>query len=180
MDLHGWIVRVIASSNNSLEAKRVVEQMQEVQNYATAQREIASDLGGIATLNDIPTFFAAEKMLLIFERQNYANSPEEVRSINNALEQLNDALEAFPLVLDWPSYKLLAKSYPKKFKKNEIPQDAVCSFLQSHITRLTNRLTSPLSLPEKELLRQRKLNMQKALSVYNDLQGKALELDNGS
>jgi len=64
--------------------------------------------------------------------------------------------------------------YPAKSKENGLPLDSFREFIKSHSTRLTNRLAGHLAMPEKEILRQRKVSLQQARLLYVELQIQAL------
>lgn len=124
----------------------------------------------IATTKDISLILTAEKLLLNQELSLYANSAEEHNSIKTALGQFEDAERALLTVRDTEAYRKAADTYPAKRKESGLPLDSFREFIKSHSTRLTNRLTGHLAVPEKKLLRQRKVNLQQAKALYIELQ----------
>ena len=115
-----------------------------------------------------------EKILLNQELSLYANSPEEQSSIKTTLNQLEDAEQALRIVHDSKIYIGATCTYPAKRKENGLPLDSFREFIKSHGTRLTNRLASRIANLEKEILRQRKLNLAAARATYITLQQKSL------
>jgi len=124
----------------------------------------------VAATKDINLILATEKLLISQELSLYANSPEEQNSIKTALSQLEDAERALLIVRNPESYRTAANTYPAKRKESGLPLDSFREFIKSHSTRLTNRLAGHLAMPEKELLRQRKANLQQAKQFYIELQ----------
>lgn len=113
-------------------------------------------------------------MLLHLELQNRANSPEETNSIKTAVLQLEEAQKSLAVVKDSAAYTAVAETYSSKRKEAGLPLDSFREFLKSHTTRLTNRLAGPLSVPEKNILRQRKENLRVVKELYVTMQRKAL------
>jgi hypothetical protein len=82
---------------------------------------------------------------------------------------------ALETVVDINAYRNAARTYPSKRKDAKgLPMDAFREFIRSHSTRLTNRLAGRIIQEEKDLIRQRKANLQKANQLYMALQTKAL------
>ena len=130
----------------------------------------------IGTSKDIYTILESERISLELELIHYSNSPEERNSIKQALAQIIEAKSALSVVVDSATYLPATATYSGKRKENGLPLDAFREFLKSHTTRLTNRLAAPLSVPEKNILRQRKENLQVVKELYMELQRKALGL----
>jgi hypothetical protein len=133
-------------------------------------------LKNIADSRDIPLILASERLLLTQEISLYANSPEEHSSITTALAQLGDAMQAWKIVTMAETYKNAAKTYPAKRMEGGLPLDSFREFIKSHSTRLGNRLAGRLAEPEKEMLRQRKVNLGVAKTIYMTLQRNALTM----
>ncbi|GAB1253001.1 hypothetical protein [Desulfovibrio falkowii] len=125
---------------------------------------------------DLLLLLAVEGLSLTQERELRANSPEEVNSINAAQLQLQEANNALNVVKDPSAYKAATETYSSKQREAGLPLDAFREFIKSHTTRLSNRLSAPLSVQEKNILRQRKENLRTAKDIYIALQRKALSL----
>lgn len=124
--------------------------------------------------NNILLFMTTEQIILHDDLQRYANAPEEVNSINIALVQLNEAMHAIHIVKNKEQYRVVSAVFSSKNKEAGLPLDAFRMFIKSHTARLTNRLTAPLSVSEKDVLRQRKENLKKARTLYIELQRSSL------
>lgn len=111
------------------------------------------------------------------ELKNYSNSPEESNSIKTALVQLKEAKNSLDIVQDPQVYQGATATYSGKRKEAGLPLDSFREFLKSHSTRLGNRMASPLSVPEKNILRQRKENLNMVKEVYVVMQRDALGLE---
>jgi hypothetical protein len=124
---------------------------------------------------DIFVHINNEETILPQELELLANSPEEINSINAALEQIQDALRALEIANDPSAYRISANTYStRKRDAKGLPLDAFREFIKSHTIRLSNRLAGRIIQEEKELLRQRKENLLFANSLYIKLQEKAL------
>jgi hypothetical protein len=104
----------------------------------------------------------------------YANSPEERSSITTALNQLAEARQSLAIVRDRAAYKRAATTYSARRTENGLPLDSFREFLKSHVARLSNRLAGRLTENEKEILRQRKINLGVVREEYIALQQLAL------
>jgi hypothetical protein len=156
------------------EAHELLEASKERQSLNKSLAITLAILKDIADSRDIPLLLANERLLLTQEISLYANSPEEHNSITTALAQLDDAMRAWEIVTRTETYKNAAKTYPAKRMEGGLPLDGFREFIKSHSTRLGNRLAGRLAEPEKEMLRQRKVNLGVARTVYMALQRNAL------
>jgi len=121
-----------------------------------------------------------EMILLIQERETYANSPEMMNSIKPALSDLADAKKSLNLLENDPDgYAKVTAAFSGKDKERGLPLDSCRKFIRSHQARLTNRLRGVSSVPEKNILRQRKENLAAANKMYKELQRESLGLKQG-
>lgn len=162
-------------------------------NYADHQRLLESqpqknyDAGIMKTVNflrqhaqdkDVGAMLDDERLMLTHSLKFDANSPEEKKSLQAAIDQLDESHICFEaLATDPVAYKKMAATYSSKKKEAGLPLDAARDFFKSHATRLTNILSGKSSHFEKVLVRQRKDNLKIIRDVYVKLQQKALELE---
>lgn len=149
----------------------------EAQRYQRALKHSCSLLKEIGQSADPETILKAEKATLLQELSTYANSSEMKNSLSPALEQLQGASDTLELVQDHEAYAKAAITYSAKRKQGGLPLDAFREFVKSHTARLTNRLKATSSVPEKNLLRQRKENLKVANLKYMELQRAALGIE---
>ena len=98
-------------------------------------------------------------------------------SLTQAIQSFDDAFLALKIVEDETLYKGVETTYPhnKKFRVGNFPKDAFHFAINSHRTRLQNIIRSPGIDPiEKNLLKQRFLNLSTAQKSYIEKQRKAL------
>ena len=176
MERTGFLNEFIIISGSVYAADKVLDESSE-QKIARASRDmLLSFFKDVARSNDVKSILEIENAALLLELKHRANSREEVNSINAALSQLQDAQKSFVIVQNHEAYRPCAATYSSRQKEAGLPMDGFREFIKSHTTRLTNRLSAPLSVPEKNLLRQRKENLQVAKGVYTELQREALGL----
>jgi hypothetical protein len=125
---------------------------------------------------DINLALEAEHMLLRLELKNLANSKEETQSLNKSIEQIKEANDSLNIIQDNQSYQKAAKTYSGKNKEAGLPLDAMRQFIRSQSARLYNRMAGPLSVPEKNILRQRRENLGMVKELYIAMQREALGL----
>lgn len=161
----GWI------GDKDLEASLAMQK----RNATLSERLIL--LKEVKAAKDINVALGVEEMLLRQELTRYANSPEQRNSISTAIQQLQEAKQSLSVVQDHKGYQAATATYSGKKKEGGLPLDSFREFLKSHNTRLTNRMTSPLSMPDKSILRQRKEILGIVKEVYIGMQRKALGME---
>ena len=166
IDVSGVLFDSLQRAEESAEQKNVTDQMS---NMLAFYKEAAS-------WRDVDFLLSVENMMLRLERDRRANAPEEKNSINTALIQLAEAQQSLAVVKDCSAYRAGTETYSSRHREAGLPMDSFREFIKSHTTRLTNRLSAPLSVPEKNLLRQRKENLKVAKEVYISMQREALGL----
>ncbi|MDR3299680.1 MAG: hypothetical protein LBU43_06685 [Candidatus Accumulibacter sp.] len=149
-----------------------LEISKERQDIDTSLENTLTMLKCLADPMDISLILASEKLLLNQELSLYANSLEERNSVETALSQLEEAEQALLIVHIPEVYKNATRTYPAKHREKGLPLDGFREFIKSHSARLTNRLAGRLTVPEKEILRQRKINLGLVKSTYIALQQK--------
>lgn len=143
-------------------------------------RDTATLIGNIGTSKDVGMIINAERVILRHEAQFYGKAnPQALKSINEAVKELDGASKALNIVQDKDKYQAVndAHSPKDKDRKNGLPKDAFHVFTNSHKTRLGNRIRSiEASFEERLLLKERYNNMQVAQKEYMILQAKALDI----
>ena len=174
MEKIGLVTKVVEKLASSWIAHQQVENSAEMREKNIFLQETLGLLKEIKGTKDIKTMLGVEEIMLRQELSVYANSPEETNSIKKAMEQLQEARESFAVVHDHQAYQKAIRTYSSKQKEADLPLDSCRQFLKSHSVRLTNRMASPLSVPEKNILRQRKELLGMVKEVYMGLQKEAL------
>ena len=114
--------------------------------------------------------------MLYQELALYANSSEEINSIKKSIAQIQEAKISLNVVNNSHYYQEATKTYSAKNKEAGLPLDSLRQFIKSHTARLSNRMTGNLSVPEKNILRQRKENLSMVKELYINMQREALGL----
>lgn len=142
-------------------------------------RQTLESLKKIYEDGDFDTLLVSEEILLQEELQKYANSQEQVVSIEHAQQQIASAHKALELLRTNPDgYKsLLDGIKDSDIQKDGTPIDKFRDFLRSHRTRLRNKLAANLSVPEKDILRVRKDIVNEMERQYKKMQREVLGLD---
>ena len=127
---------------------------------------------------DLHTLFIAEYTFLAQEFEFCAQQDTKARtSLSKAIQDFDDAFLALEVLQNTEGYKLVEKvfSHHAVFRYRGMPKDAFHVACAGHTARIENILKSPgINLLEKELLKQRQINMTTAQSVYLDMQKKIL------
>lgn len=176
MEKIGLLLELVGKANRDWENYCLLmsSQEQKAQNESLADTLVV--LKKIQKSEDITILLGTEKFLLEQDHIKYANSAEETNSIATGLAQLANAQKALVIVNDAGAYQKATETYSDKRKESGLPLDAFREFIKSHNTRLANRLTSSLPVPQKNIIRQRKDNLHKAKELYITLQKQALGL----
>ena len=170
----GLINRFLIQQDRIYEMYHLLHNSIEAQNYNTGLHESLKFLEEIKLSKNITLILGVEEIVLRQELAVYTNSPEQHNSITTAIEQLQDAKASLNIVSNPKQYQIATATYPANQKEAGLPVDSFRAFLKSHSTRLTNRMASALSVPEKDILRQRKENLIVVKELYVALQRKAL------
>lgn len=177
MDKTGFVGKIAHNLERGWEAYQLVSSSKEALARDVLLAESLSLLKEIKSTEDIPLILGIEEIMLRQELALYANSQEQHNSITAALEQIQEAKSSFAIVQDAGKYQDATATYSKKRKPQGLPEDSFRIFLNSHSTRLNNRMASVLSGLEKDILRQRKENLAAVKKIYIALQRKALGFD---
>lgn len=96
-----------------------------------------------------------------------------ISSLTNAIQSFDDAFAVLKAVTDVELYKGADMSYPHsaKYRIKNMPKDAFHIMCIAHRVRINNTLRYPgVSLIEKELLKQRLVNINAAQAAYLEKQ----------
>ena len=175
MEKTGFLRKALNRANRDWESYHQKENTPEAISFRDGLKKTLEFLNEVGKSGSPDIILGVEKILLLQERETYANSPEMMNSVKPALADLEDANKAFALVTnDHTGYAKATAAFSSKDKEKGLPLDACRKFIRSHTARLTNRLRGVSSVPEKNILRQRKINLATANKQYKDLQREAL------
>lgn len=146
--------------------------------WRDSMNDILEVLKEIHRDGDFDTMLETERFMLQEELQKYANSPEQIASIENAQHQMALADKALDLVRhNHEGYKGLAQGIKARdIRKDGTPVDQFRDFLNSHKTRLNNKLAANVPVPEKNLIRVRKDIIIELEKKYKQMQREVLGL----
>jgi hypothetical protein len=178
MEKTGLLLKAADRANRDWESYHQKESTPEALSYQEGLNKTLELLQDVGKSNLPEVVLAVEKVFLLQEKETYANSSEMVNSIKPALADMDSAYAALELVSgDHQAYQKAATTYSGKHLSAGLPLDAFREFVKSHKARLTNRLRSVSSVPEKNILRQRKENLISANKCYITLQRHALGIE---
>ena len=120
---------------------------------------------------------AVEKAFNQTELEQFGDSPRMRNSLREAIKGM-EVIEAHLIYLKDPAkYRFINETHTlNKNRKGALPYDEARQALRSHMTRLNNLDTSRMDEAEREILEQRKQNIQIAEDVYITLQKTALNI----
>lgn len=174
MENTGLVNKYISASLTSWAAIALLERSPQQQTVTSSQAHTLRTLKEVST-SSLDIILQVELHALKLELEHHGNSVEERNSLLTALQQGTEGLDSYNfLVNDSTAYKAGLASYSSKRKEAGLPIDAFREFIKSHSTRLTNRLASPLSVAEKNILRQRKENLKISKELYIEMQREVL------
>ena len=133
---------------------------------------------------DPQTLILAEYTFITQDLQFCLNTDKEtLNSLTKAIQSFDDAFLALQVVENSVNYKEAEKTHPHR-KENRVkgfPKDSFHIACISHKTRLNNVIRSPGIDPiEKDLLKQRLINLTTAQNGYIEKQKRALLDENKS
>lgn len=129
---------------------------------------------------DIDLLLDTELLTLEQEKNTFGQiDPSSKPSLESAIQTFAaDVKGAVAVVRDPEKYQAAALTHSSKHLCRGVPKDGFHEAINSHITRLGNRIrTVGLSVPEKNILMARQENMRAAKDLYIELQRKALGLE---
>ena len=130
-----------------------------------------------AKTKDPHIMVAVERAFNQTELDQFGDSPRMRNSLREAIKGM-EVIEAHLIYLKDPEkYRFINETHTlNKNRKGDLPYDEARQALRSHMTRLNNLDTSRMDEAEREILEQRKINIQIAEDVYIALQKTALDI----
>jgi hypothetical protein len=170
----GFQTRLILRLDRNYEAHKRLAASKEALQLNEGLGATLNLLKDVHKTHDLNIALDLEQIMLHQELEKYANSKEESDSITAGIKQIQDAKKSLNVVRDPQAYQAATETYSGKRKEAGLPLDSFREFLKSHSTRLSNRMAGQISVPEKNILRQRKENLGMAREVYIAMQREAL------
>ncbi|AMD93826.1 hypothetical protein [Desulfomicrobium orale] len=158
--------------------RQELEQSNVFEKYTKGLKKTLLVLKDLQKSDDIDLLVKVEASLISMERSLYAkNDPSVLPSLNAAVRDFEDIKKAVDVVKSPKAYIAAANTYRSNKKIHGVVIDGCHEAINGHVTRLGNRMSAVgISIPEKNILRQRQENMRQAKKLYMDLQRKALGL----
>ena len=130
-----------------------------------------------AETKDPHIIVAVEKAFNQTELDQFGDSPRMRNSLREAIKGM-EVIEAHLIYLKDPEkYRFINETHTlSKNRKGDLPYDEARQAIRSHMTRLNNLDTSRMDEAEREILEQRKENIQTAEEAYIPLQKTALDI----
>ena len=180
MERAGWKNELINKLTNAYISHSAISNSRDYKANANDIKSVAFIIEAIGKSKDVNVIIDAERMMLRHETEFYGkNNLQALKSLNEAIKELDGATKALDIVKDKHLYQAVnaAHSPKDRDRKNGFPKDAFHTFTNSHKTRLGNRLRSiEASFEERLLLKERYNNMQIVQKEYMKLQSKALDI----
>jgi hypothetical protein len=128
---------------------------------------------------DIRTIVDMEIIILEHEKELYGGEDTTIiPSLQSAIDSLMHDVKGAINTAEIPEdYRKAALTHSSKRKYHSVPIDGCHEAINSHITRLNNRIrTVGVPVPEKNSLIARKENMKQIKHIYVAMQQKALNI----
>lgn len=145
--------------------------------------EMTNDLRSMSKSKDIVGILNFERAVLKYELSKCSDIPQDqgkITSLGTAVRDLDKAREVFDNVFNPEKYKEIVSSYSEQKidrTKDGLPRDAFHRFIDSHITRLGNRLIhDDGSFEKRNFIKTRRESVSFAKQEYMNLQSKALNI----
>ena len=125
--------------------------------------------------DDIVESLTGERCIIEAELVDHGNSAIMIKSLNNAMDELDAALRMVERVRKPEEYRITNEDADlEKNRIGDLPNDQARQFFRAQFARLKNIDKSRLSDSEKEVLKARRDNLRVAELHYIGLQEKAL------
>jgi len=170
---------VFASSANDWRNKHRMEATKFFQEYTKGLNRTLQVLEDIGKSGDIDLVAKTEAALVELEKSvHFGKDSSVMSSLDAATVDFSVIEKGLIVVKSSDYYQKVDDSYHVKRKVNGVPVDGVHEAINSHITRLGNSMRAVgISVPEKNVLRQRQENIRRAKKLYIKLQQKALGIE---
>jgi hypothetical protein len=145
------------------------------------QQRILSDLKDIGKSDNLENIIAAEKIIVKFDSQEYANSTNMRISLTTAQKELEAIETNIGLVGNPRRYKEIDISHaqPKVRDSRDLPLDGARIAFRSHNARLINYDKTKSDDSEKAIIQARRQNIKIAERLYIERQEKTLGRESG-
>ncbi len=179
MEKTGYRIELLASLNKDWENFQDRENSEVDKKFKAGLSETVQIFKEIRKSRDLDLILDLELLTLEQEKDTFGRlDPSSKPSLENAIQTFaSDVKGAVEVVKIPEKYQAAALTHSSRRLYNGVPKDGFHEAINSHITRLGNRIrTVGLSVPEKNLLMARQENMREAKELYIELQRKALGL----
>jgi hypothetical protein len=145
------------------------------------QQRILSDLKDIGKSDNLENIIAAEKIIVKFDSQEYANSTNMKSSLETAQEELKAIEMGIELTSNPKRYKEIDLSNTQRKVRDscDLPLDGARIAFRSHNARLINYDKAKSDNSEKTIIQARRQNIKIAERLYIERQEKALGREPG-
>lgn len=169
---------VFASSANDWRNKQRVEEAKPFQEYTKGLARTLQILKAVEKSGEIDLIVKTEATLVELEKSvHQEKDPSVLSSLDAAAVDFSVIIKGLEVVKTPSYYQKVDDAYHVKRKSHGVPVDGVHEAINSHITRLGNSMRAVgISVPEKNILRQRQENMRCAKKLYIGMQREALGL----
>ena len=138
--------------------------------------ELARHVKTVAQSNQLPLIIATEKTIVEGDLQRYANSPEMVKSLATALNELAVIEQHLAFMADPTQYRAVNETHSlPRNRRGELPYDEARQAMASRQTRLGNMDKSRLAAEEKAVLDARKSTLKASQRLCEAMPSKALK-----
>lgn len=140
--------------------------------YVTSLDATLNVLKTVGSSGDVDKILGTESSLVKLEHKlHQGNDPSVMPSLNAAVVDFSVIQTLLKLVRDTEGYRMAAASHHSKHKTKGVVIDGCHEAINAHVTRLGNRMQAVgISVPEKNILRQRQTNLRTAKALYIELQ----------
>ena len=140
-----------------------------------ARKKVIEGLQNLQQRDDIVESLTGEHYILEAELEYHGNSSIMIKSLNNAMDELDAALRMVERVRKPEEYRITNEDADlEKNRVGDLPNDQARQFFRAQFARLKNIDKSRLSDSEKDVLKARRDNLRVAELHYIRLQEKAL------
>ena len=165
-----YITAVWAEATGTADEKRAIDP-----GLLVVRETVIEGLQDLQRHDDIVESLTGERCIIEAELEYHGNSSIMIKSLNNAMDELDAALRMVERVRKPEEYRFTNEDADlEKNRVGDLPNDQARQFFRAQFARLKNIDKSRLSDSEKEVLKARRDNLRVAELHYIRLQEKAL------
>lgn len=170
---------VISLSAADWRHRQELESSKFFQKYAKGLEKTLAALKEVGKSGDLDLLVKVETSLVNLERSLYAPKDTSViSSLDAAVKDFEDIKKSIEVVKNPERYQAAADTHRYNKKVHGIVVDGCHEAILGHVTRLGNSMRAVgISVPEKNILRQRQENMRQAKKLYIEQQREALGIE---